>query len=1726
MSTVLKTPSALKLAAYTISSASMAASIIRSTTSLGFAYQKSFVPPCSLVLIGGGARTQVLHRVDMNQAVDPNGDPVIFPHAEYNFVNYLPLNAIDRSDSDDERVVCKLPLNVIHVGLDITSRHIRKHAEELLAAHECTAGCEDSYAILTPRDPNASGLVDVESSEDSHTSRPKCIRSGRRRELRVSVTPAPIGYKVKRILRSRQTELLADEIALPDLPLPILSHRLSVQGLRSLALHHNIRIPARCPKPRCKELIQKHECHGCEPLLFIIIPVQTPTKTPKCKEDRPWIDTDLSPLLWDSSLCMPTEEYPPRPTTMVDIARAMRAYCAELTPQAIEECGCCVCGQLTKRVLLIPFNEGAYDLTILEEIGCTRKERTSSRDPIADIPGPVLDATLSDICPDCHDALKKGRRPKYALANRLWVGKVPSCLQDLTLGEAAMVSRVRYNRCVVRVAKGHLKMTSNVIAFEHPSKKIYDRLPMDRDELSEVLSVMYTGAEPPGDDDLKRTPVLVRRNKVRAALEWLKLNHKDYADLSIAYDTLDTYPLDDVPIGLLKQTTIIDGGNVLAAAKSVFDTDEDQGTEHGPCPFTVSALTSERHTTMTPTQRKVAAVQYLKNGGRSLAIGHDVSPQSLWNNPALYPQMFPWLFPYGLGGVGQDEHMNAISRPNHVIWLLMYHDKRYQTAASPLMVFFNHSLIQQSSGGSFITMKRNNFGRAADAIQKLDGSLLLAISERTKNGGRFIPQTPEEQRCATLLDQVEVVGNHVDGSLAKKKYQRGQIWSLIHYLNAPAWFITVSPADSKHPLCVHWASRDIEFKPEIKASKERLLLISSNPVACTRFFDHLIKLFIKHICGWTEDGPKRGLFGTPSAYYGTVEEQGRKTLHGHFLLWVAGQLPLHVVRERLMSGDSQFLRELTDYVESAFIGEFMTGSKDEVSTRVPQTTEYDDRGIHTILVDKSAVPDGYCDPTLTLPEAPPSEFCENPDVCRCENCLSLLSWWERFKLTVDDILIRSNVHSCYQKRVAKDTAPPGSTEGPKEAKVARVHFTGKGCLNKDGVCTARFPREVFMATTVDRETGHLNIKKQESSINDVCPTVTATNRCNTDARCLLSGTAVKAVVGYVTDYITKGYLKTHQIFAAMYESFSKNEGVLDPSNEQKPGNGARRMLTKIVNSLSAKMEIGAPMAALYLLKNPDHYTSHEFIPFYWKNYLNYVEGQWKALLDIAEPGDGDADLQPEDVGIARTGEITGDVSIEETSEAVLSELGVPLTYDESGNVLSIKIEDTDDDTIVLEGERHDEGSKIDVKMEDTALGNVDPEGIMFEDAPGHSETVQMSRMDGCFLAKTNTDDYRFRPVQHEGICLYDFIQCHVKHPIRSQRQPRKDLRWFHLLEYHPQHTTHALALDPGRRLLYVPHFIGPSLPRRDTGNREDYCCAMLTLFCPWRTGIDLKSANDTWEETFNKYEFTDQQKTLMENFNMRYKCYDARDDYGAIVKGATGSEGADDNDDEGDDTYADNGENPEDDDEELEMGFGKAASSLQRSNAAITLALKAAGWKAMSAIHTFTTGASKLPKIAIDSSLRSGAWNNIIKVEKLRAWRRKMSGFLRPGENETGGKDAREVINDAYVVPSSYLSKDFKPLEEKWSDAMLRVIKDFNLNEGQEKAFRIIANHSCTIAPDQLLMHLGGMGGTGKSTVIRALCQFFNDRDEQYRFVLLGPTGTSAALIGGSTYHTFLGVNQ
>ena len=333
----------------------------------------------------------------------------------------------------------------------------------------------------------------------------------------------------------------------------------------------------------------------------------------------------------------------------------------------------------------------------------------------------------------------------------------------------------------------------------------------------------------------------------------------------------------------------------------------------------------------------------------------------------------------------------------------------------------------------------------------------------------------------------------------------------------------------------------------------------------------MVQMFISDVLG--VDSTHRGLYGETNAYYGTVEQQGRLTLHLHMLLWLKGCLRPEEIRKKLLNPDSDFRRKMISWLESVHTGDFETGSFDKVAETVRQKSK-----------DKL-----YKDPTQTLPEGPPEKI--EDDSC----------WSKQFKESVDDLLLKSNVHNC-----EKYTTKSGRKRKDKDS---------YGCRNnKWGKCKAWFPRALYDETTVDPDSGAINMKKSEPWINTITQIVTYLFRCNTDITCLLSGTPIKAVVMYVSDYITKSSLKTHTIFESIRSVFHKNSEMIGGTLPMKEK--ARMIMTKIVNMISAKMEMGAPMISMYLLGNPDHYTDHKFIPFFWQSFVTEAE---RAFRDDLAP---------------------------------------------------------------------------------------------------------------------------------------------------------------------------------------------------------------------------------------------------------------------------------------------------------------------------------------------------------------------------------------------------------------------------------------------------------------------------------------------------------------------------
>ena len=189
------------------------------------------------------------------------------------------------------------------------------------------------------------------------------------------------------------------------------------------------------------------------------------------------------------------------------------------------------------------------------------------------------------------------------------------------------------------------------------------------------------------------------------------------------------------------------------------------------------------------------------------------------------------------------------------------------------------------------------------------------------------------------------------------------------------------------------------------------------------------------------------------------------------LLWIKGGLRPEEIRKRLLDPNSDFRKKMIDWLESVHTGDFQTGPFNDVVEQVKQKN-----------MDKS-----YKDPTQMLPMAPPQDSLDN-------SC-----WNGHFNDDVDDLILKSNVHNC-----EKYTTKSGRKRKDKDS---------YGCRNnKWGKCKARFPRPLSDETTVDPDSGSIIMKKSEPWINTFSQSVTYIFRCNTDVTCLLSGTAIKAVV--------------------------------------------------------------------------------------------------------------------------------------------------------------------------------------------------------------------------------------------------------------------------------------------------------------------------------------------------------------------------------------------------------------------------------------------------------------------------------------------------------------------------------------------------------------------------------------------------------------------------------------
>ena len=208
------------------------------------------------------------------------------------------------------------------------------------------------------------------------------------------------------------------------------------------------------------------------------------------------------------------------------------------------------------------------------------------------------------------------------------------------------------------------------------------------------------------------------------------------------------------------------------------------------------------------------------------------------------------------------------------------------------------------------------------------------------------------------------------------------------------------------------------------------------------------------------------------------------------------------------------------------------------------------------------------------------------------------------------------------------------------------------------------------------------------------------------------------------------------------------------------------------------------------------------------------------------------------------------------------------------------------------------------------------------------------------------------------------------------------------------------------------------------------------------------------------------------------------------------------------------------------LNIGPRHAKRLREKEAISNVLNSTGWN-----EPVTVDSWDPPRFQPERALDSSGWE--VEIEKQKQVMQEKKNAHNKGNRtvDPTRENAEQLVFEhacdaVKIVDRSYLEKSFYADDAASAQLIDGTVKMFSLNTEQERAFRIIANHAVSKNPEQLRMHLGGMGGTGKTQVIKVLSTFFEAKNESHRFIIVAPTGTAAALLGGSTYHSIFGIND
>ena len=302
------------------------------------------------------------------------------------------------------------------------------------------------------------------------------------------------------------------------------------------------------------------------------------------------------------------------------------------------------------------------------------------------------------------------------------------------------------------------------------------------------------------------------------------------------------------------------------------------------------------------------AVRHSQNAVR------DFPPRA--GEPNYFERAFPILFPYGIGGIEADRPVHLDYR-DHIKWALQFHDRRFRRHESFSFIAFAILQRRQALNSARLQMQRHSFDRNAHIISTIRPKDLKKAEEEEVHGRPI-----SNVAVKTLFSQIRATAARVLGSDATRYRNRNKMWSTTTALNPPSLWVTINFNDLHDPVAQIFSGESIDmdhFENKTGPSLQtRAWNIARDPYAAAAYFHFMIRLIFRTLFGIerTQHQVKAhpGVLGHLSSYFGSVESQGRGSLHQHTHFWMKNAPTSPVMRQKLQS--VEFREKISAYISA------------------------------------------------------------------------------------------------------------------------------------------------------------------------------------------------------------------------------------------------------------------------------------------------------------------------------------------------------------------------------------------------------------------------------------------------------------------------------------------------------------------------------------------------------------------------------------------------------------------------------------------------------------------------------------------------------------------------------------------------------------------------------------------------------------------------------------------